>query len=286
MKKIKTTMKIFGIIAIPLVIFYYAFSKYSIGEVFLNKNPISIGYSILVITTFSIIINIFQAMRLKNCLLIYKLNLDLIKSWEICQIGGIYGYTPLGFMLGDSIRIKLIANNTNAALILSSKPIIIDRILGLFGLFSTSIIIIISLILNLDISQILLIYTIITILLIILKIKAKLNLSIYIYCYLLSPIMSSMIPFGTIILIKLLLININAINLLVATIISQIASLLPLSIGGFGIRDAAFLIIFNHYNLDGANSLLISTIIGFSILFGFIPGLIYAIAKKIINLDH
>lgn len=296
-------------LSITLIIFVYFFKKFELNDIY-NSYYLSDICLTLFVCTFIISIQVlicsYRLTKISNSVHAY---LNIKSSWVATSIGGVYSHTPLSFIGGDIIRIMDLSKTMNLSKTKTSGIVIFDRIIGLTGLvvlcllfFPFFIFKFINLFQNnseLIITLLFIVPLLILILIfifrdfiyrIINKIKQKLNKANFfineIKKVLLTILILSILSYifaiiGFLSINSFLNLKINIITLILCIPYAILVTLIPISIGGWGVREGSFILLLHISDSIPANvSLVLSITYGICIFLAFIPGSIFYFLKK------
>ncbi len=291
----------------------YLFKKYDFSIVYIKFNFFNTLVAIFVCSICLLIQGVLSSIRLQKIANNLNTKINFASVWEACSIGGLYSHTPLSFIGGDFIRI-ISLSKLGISIKKLTAIVFIDRLIGILGLmmlctFFISIMCIILLIEpNYFKDKSLLAFVIIPFF----------ALTIYIFmdrekqCFLLkllpkkiTAIHKYSVSFAKKIRCKLpsfLLISILAyifsifgfltINFsLDLGIPNQIiiffipvaifVSLIPISIGGWGLREGATIYILGKQGISPEISMALSITYGISVFLAFIPGSLINVIRRL-----
>jgi uncharacterized membrane protein YbhN (UPF0104 family) len=310
--KLKYSIKKFGInfvkIFITACILFYVVSKIKLPDL---ENVIEINkiFEATIITVIGVSLQIYVvALRLCISTNIIGYKLSQRDAWRINQIGGVLGLTPLSMIGGDIARVinlKYIIKSITGA----SKAIFIDRYIGFIGLLFCVLISgsqLLNLIIDDNISTGIhyIVYFSLALIItyqllggVIDKLKYfKNNMiffnDIFINNYLIKKKKLTLIAFfisificitNIVIVYIILSIYSKEVSLqivILAVPIIFLISMIPISVGGWGLREGAFVVIMGSLGMTPEIAVLTSVTIGVAVLISYLPGLIYLYSSK------
>lgn len=298
------------------------FSLVFVVQKFINLNlsihfkSIEFHVTLLSIVGLMIVQNLLHAYRLKYILNIYELILSFRECWIICNLGGLSGFSPASFVLGDTVRyLELKKRGFQSAKIIST--LLIDRIAGVLAIIllaiisalylvkvgsDTEIINFSSIHLNFNIIIYILIFTCIIIYIIgLVRIKAIKTTSSYLFFknifyslfksginlkqmskIIYVSIVMSLLPSIGVIIFLYLMYDLSVYKIVIPiTLVTNFISQIPLTILGIGVREGVISYLFNIFGLHIEKAILLGLILSLSILIGYAPLALIYLYKKL-----
>jgi len=305
MKLINVYVKIF----ISILLITYFISKFNFENLANNVNTLIIIKALLVSIFFLCLQTYFAALRLLISLSINDQKLSILDSWIICQYGGFFSHTPASFVGGDAVRYHLI-NKTISNKFSAIHSVLLDRFSGFLILGILSLVGAILLISYKSVINVIYIYAISIILLLIFTLPFLLNkllsTSIFVKIKFISKfanmvgfmvnVPTNKLKFSTLLVISCLMytisffavyfisliygVNVSLIEVSLVCPIIWLLTMVPLSFGGWGIRESAFISLFSIFDVDSSASFLVSITYGAAVFFSYLPGLYFYIKRK------
>jgi uncharacterized protein (TIRG00374 family) len=294
---------------ISILLITYFISKFSFED-FLNDVHITIIITALLVSIFFLCLQTyFAGLRLSISLSINNQKISIKDSWVICQYGGFFSHTPASFVGGDAVRYHLI-NKTGINKLSAVHSVLLDRFSGFLILGILAFAGAIVLINNKSIINIIYVYAIAIILLLIfilpfflIKVlsnkffnKNKLISSFANLVRLIVNVPKNKLNFGYLLALSCMMyiisffavysisliygVNISLLEISLVCPIIWLLTMVPLSFGGWGIRESAFISLFSIYNIESSMSFLISITYGAAVFFSYLPGLYFYLRRK------
>ena len=289
------------------LIFRYIFVNFDVSKVFANIE-IEKLIQIFLISFFILQIQLLAiCMRLRYILLAGNYDIPLMKIYIINSMGGIFTQTPLSFIGGDAVRIYML-NQVIKDSKVSLSIIGSDRLIGLYGMLFCVIASIpllmfeniyfyqlqylfIFLMVLLSVSLVILKYLekIITrftkykkifFLIEYLNIIRKASNKNLLKSIVLSVVNYLLIANCFVAISKCLSSEVPSYYYFITTPIVMFLSMMPVSIGGWGVRELGINFIMNKLNVFSETIILTSIIYGIVVIFVLIPGVIKNYVRK------
>ncbi|EDM23453.1 lysylphosphatidylglycerol synthase transmembrane domain-containing protein [Caminibacter mediatlanticus] len=240
MKSIKLIVKIIFIVSAFLIIF---------NKIDLNKvKTIQINYPLLLFLAF-IFFNLSQiisALRIHKYLKNINVTPTLKKQIMLYYVGMFYNTLLPGGIGGDAYKTYKFQKSYNKSYTKIIKALLIDRISGLFAIF-----VLIGCLIGLSsFKKYLFLIALIFSPIILYFIQTIFFKEFSFYPFIYSLIIQILQGFSFILILLSLGINTNLIDFLILFYISSIISVIPISIGGVGLRELTFLYGLSLLNLD------------------------------------
>lgn len=298
---------------IMLTVFLLMYAFYSIeldhksfSEILRNELFIFVFF---IITLSVIIQNILHSLRFMVSAKIHQISINFIDSFKIIHIAGFVGFSPIGIVGYEMIRINYLIKLTNYKK--SLLIIYFDRLIGLIALIFISYLAYLLIIkksfylidihYGKTINLVILIGIIFFIFLNIIPIK---NFSSQIKNIKIRLLFEEAILFfkadkiinGKLILVSLIMALIVPISIALSTLllnfetpfiiffaiscIGTLISVVPITLGGFGLRESAFIFLAYIFNYSQQEALIISILFSLSLFVGYLPGFFFIFFNK------
>lgn len=249
----------------------------------------NIDYKVIYLLIFSVIAWVvafyFMALRWNLISQVNGIKTKLKKLYHFYWIGSFFNIFFPGGIGGDTVRIKYFSDFTNIGLTKSTAIVLKERIFGLVGLFlvlivglSYSIDDVLNSTVNINSINILLTLGIFAVAIFFFFLRKKYGITIQQFFYL--TLLSICGQFADIIIVYMFInyfeISIDFTNLLFIMPLIYFATVLPISLGGIGVREGAFVALMTIFGVESSIAILISFLLYFSkILIGLIGMIIY-----------
>lgn len=300
-------LKIFFTLSLLLLAFYNVQIDFTALINILNNKYF---YLVFLIIIFSLIIqNILHGLRFKIAAKKYQINVNFSDSLLVIHISGFVGLTPFGILGYEIYRVNFLKKITSYKKSLSI--IFLDRLFGLLAMFLVSILSYLLIIkkefslMNLGMSQpinsfifflifLLLLFIIIPKDIYFFKISKKIRLffdDIFSFLKsdkifdtrlsLVSIMMCIVVPIALALSSSLLNHECPPLVFFAIVSIAILITIVPITFGGFGLRESAFIYLADLFGYSQEEFFIISIIFSLSIIIAYSPGFFLLLIKKI-----
>lgn len=300
--------KIWLIIKVTLSL---ALLVFAFGKVNLDSNTYSqlfkfkylfAGFLIIILSL--VIQNLLHSLRLNLSAQIHNVELNFFDSFRITHIAGFVGFTPAGIIGYELMRINFLRTFTTYKN--SISIIYLDRIVGLLAiafvtLFSCSIILkntfhfgefLFRFSLHYIFGFLLFTYIVFSIIIsksfinsinnqkikfFLNEIKFFLNANKIIDLKLISVsvVMAIIVPIALTLCSSFFLFETSISMIFVISLLGILVSIIPITVGGVGLRESAFIYIANFFNQSSHELFILSILLSISIFIAYSPGFIF-----------
>jgi uncharacterized protein (TIRG00374 family) len=295
------------------LMFIYLFNKYDFSKVYINFNLFNTLVAIFFCSICLFIQGILSSIRLQSIANYLKTKIKFKSVWEASSIGGLYSHTPLSFIGGDLMRI-ITLSKLGISIKRLTAMVFLDRLIGILGLMTlcTFFVSIMSIMLLLEPDYlksksilalvIIPIFTLTTYIfldekiqdllvkLLPKKIRALLKYSVSftktIRCKLSPLLLISILAyifaiFGFLVINFSLNLGIPYQTIIIFIPLAIFVSLIPISLGGWGLREGATVYILGKQGISPEISIALSITYGISVFLAFIPGSVTHVIRRL-----
>ena len=291
----------------------YLFNKYDFSKVYINFNFFNALVAIFFCSICLFIQGILSSIRLQNIANYLKTKIEFKSVWEASSIGGLYSHTPLSFIGGDLMRI-ITLSKLGISIKRLTAMVFLDRLFGILGLmtlctfFVSTMCIILLLEPDYFKSKSIFAFVIIPIFtltsyifldekiqglllkLLPKKIRAFLKYSVSFaktircqlsFLLLISNLAYIFAIFGFLAINFSLDLGIPYQTIIFFIPLAIFVSLIPISLGGWGLREGATVYILGKQGISPEISMVLSITYGISVFLAFIPGSITHVTRRL-----
>jgi len=260
-KLLKTLLQIVG----TALALYFVLRKTDLAQLFStirNANP---WYLLLSLIFFNIS-KLFNALRLNRFLKAIGIELSAIYNLKLYYLGMFYNLFLPGGVGGDGYKIYLLQKNHGLKMINIFHAVLWDRIGGMFALLFLSIALLLPSSFALEFPQFVpyawaVLAAIYPLLLLINKLFYKQFVGIFTITAVESMLVQVTQTISALFVLQAIALHTNQIDYLAIFLISTIATILPISIGGAGAREITFYYLLNVVRLDTNPGVALSLIV-------------------------
>ncbi len=289
-------------LAIICALIWFIQDRISFKDAVSVAHSTDIAIALLAATGVAIFQIIIYALRLRICLRILGYRVSLSSSGITTLLGGIFAYTPISFVSSDAARVWHLAG-CNLSLIDSTKSVILDRMLGFVGMVCMTLVTAPFMIGAMEESPHLLGYTILIAGALIVtigffwashvppslyrgtkleKIAEFASISVHLTKHMRLTTTALFLSIMANLLNAIGIWSISAIynydvNLYIALVASPtifLVAMMPLSFGGWGLREGVAVVALGIFGVSSIQALAISVTLGIALIIAYSPGLI------------